>query len=268
MKCLAKTKLVDKNIRWKEGYTDKTSFLRKQFNEIVGPGSYFRYEGEDIDTGAEYYCILSPAKIHNPIAKFFAGVRKLPATYSAGGKYFDSLSSAAQYAHDTWGVPIPNEMRTYTSASLYGISDKVDKWKAENKHKKEKEEKREERKEKREKEKEEEETHEPEVKKSILEPQIIVEDVEGKSAIKDEIEKVADSKVNKHFLSSLSSLSKIGVKEGVVESKEIITKVGKELVSYTLKNLIKIARELDNDGQYRAAEEVHKVIRKYHRRLL
>ena len=262
MKCLAKVKLVEKNIRWQEGYTDKTSFLRKQFNEVVGPGSYFRYEGKDIDTGSEYYCILSPAKIHNPIAKFFAGVRKLPATYSAGGKYFDSLNSAAQYAHDTWGVPIPKEMRPYTSASLYGISDKVDKWKAENKHKKETEERREERKEKREKEKEEEETHEPEVKKSSLEPQIIIEETEGKRATKDEIGRVISFKNNSFKIEN----NEAG--RGIVQPKEEITKNGKELVSYTIRNLIKIARELDNDGQYRAAEEVHKVIRKYHRRLL
>lgn len=39
------------------------------------------------------------------------------------------------------------------------------------------------------------------------------------------------------------------------------------IVTYTLKNLIKIASELDNEGKEEAAEEVHKIIRKYQERL-
>ena len=116
-------------MRWKEVYTDKTSFLKEQFEAVVGPGSYFRFEGKDLDDGDEYYCIVGPAKIKKPIAKFFAGVRKLPATYSAGGKYFDSLDGAATYARETWGVPTPTSLKPYTSAALYGISKKVNEWK-------------------------------------------------------------------------------------------------------------------------------------------
>ena len=40
------------------------------------------------------------------------------------------------------------------------------------------------------------------------------------------------------------------------------------LIGYTVKNLIKIARELDNDGNGDAAEEIHQVIRKYQKRIL
>ena len=126
---LSREKLVEKDIRWKETYTDKTSFLKEQFESVIGPGSYFRFEGEDSGSGDRYYCILGPAKIRKPRAKFFAGVRKLPATYSAGGKYFDSMDTAAQYAKDTWGVDIPSSMKPYTSAQLYGISSKIDRWK-------------------------------------------------------------------------------------------------------------------------------------------
>ena len=129
----AREKLVEKDINWEESYTDKTLFLKNQFEEIIGPGSYFRFDGYDTGSGNSYYCILGPAKIHNPRAKFFAGVRKLPATYSAGGKYFDSMDGAAKYAKDTWGVPIPKSLKPYTSAHLYGISDKITKWKSKRK---------------------------------------------------------------------------------------------------------------------------------------
>lgn len=125
----ARAKLIEKDIKWKEKYTDRTMFLKEQFGDIIGPGSYFRFEGKDYDSGDEYYCILGPARIHKPRAKYFAGVRKLPAVYSAGGKYFDSLDGAANYARETWGVPIPGSLKPYTSSSLFGISEKVIKWK-------------------------------------------------------------------------------------------------------------------------------------------
>jgi hypothetical protein len=126
---LAREKLVEKDIEWKEAYTDKTLFLKEQFEDTIGSGSYFRFEGYDLDSGSSYYCIVGPAGIHKPRAKYFAGVRKLPATYSAGGKYFDSLDGAAKYAKETWGVPTPKSLRPYTAAYLHGISDKIDKWK-------------------------------------------------------------------------------------------------------------------------------------------
>ena len=137
---LAKEKLADKDIEWKEVYTDKTLFLKEQFDDIIGPGSYFRFEGYDYDSGYEYYCILGPAKIRKPRAKFFAGVRKLPATYSAGGKYFDSMDGAAKYARDTWGISVPKSLKPYTSAHLYGISQKIDEWKDKRDARKEREE--------------------------------------------------------------------------------------------------------------------------------
>lgn len=125
----ARQKLVEKNIDWHEVYTEKTNFLKEQFEEVVGPGSYFRFEGEASD-GDRYYCIIGPSKVHAPRAKFFAGVRKFPATYAAGGKEFDSMDSAARYAKETWGVATPKSLKPYTSAQLHGISQKVSEWKA------------------------------------------------------------------------------------------------------------------------------------------
>lgn len=132
MNIFAKQKLAEKNIEWRESYTDKTSFLKEQFVAVVGEGSYFRFEGKNLDNSDEYYCIIGPAGIKKPRAKFFAGVRKLPATYSAGGKYFDALDGAAKYAHETWGVPIPKGLKPYTSGYLHGIARKIEKWKEEN----------------------------------------------------------------------------------------------------------------------------------------
>lgn len=127
----AREKLVEKDIKWEESYTPKTEYLKKQFASVIGEGSYFRFEGVSPE-GDEYYCIIGPAKVHDPRAKFFAGVRKLPATYSAGGKYFDSMDRAASYAKETWGVPTPKELKPYTSAQLYGISKKINEWKQHN----------------------------------------------------------------------------------------------------------------------------------------
>lgn len=131
MQKTAKEKLVEKDISWEQTYTPKTEFLKRQFEEVIGPGSYFRFEGKSRE-GDEYYCIIGPAKVKAPRAKFFAGVRKLPATFSAGGKYFDSLDGAAAYALETWGVETPKELKPYTSAQLYGIASKIDKWKEQN----------------------------------------------------------------------------------------------------------------------------------------
>ena len=125
----SREKLVEKDIKWAEKYTDKTAFLKEQYDAVIGSGSYFRFEGEDSGSGDRYYCILGPAKIHKPRAKFFAGVRKLPATYSAGGKYFDSMDTAAKYAKETWGIPMPSGLKPYTSAHLHGISQKIEAWK-------------------------------------------------------------------------------------------------------------------------------------------
>jgi len=127
----AKTKLSDRNMVWKEAYTSRTLFLKKQFHDVLGPGSYFRFEGHDTDSGDEYFVVVGPAKVHQPKAEFFAGVRKLPADFSAGGLYFHDLKEAMEYAVDTWGVSSPSEMDYYDSSDLKGISKKVKEWKKE-----------------------------------------------------------------------------------------------------------------------------------------
>ena len=128
----AKTKLADRNVVWKEAYTPRSLFLKKQFYDIIGPGSYFRFEGRDTDSGDEYYIVVGPAKIHSPKEQFFAGVRKMPADYAAGGLYFHDMKEAMEYATNTWGVTTPRDMRYYDTSDIKGIGKKVKAWKEEN----------------------------------------------------------------------------------------------------------------------------------------
>lgn len=127
----ARTKLADRPVVWKEAYTRRTLFLKKQFHETLGPGSYFRFEGHDTDTNDDYFVVVGPAKVHSPKAEFFAGMRKLPADYAAGGLYFHDLKEAIEYANRTWGVPVPDDVRYYDSKDLKGLGSRVAKWKKE-----------------------------------------------------------------------------------------------------------------------------------------
>ena len=128
---LARTKLSERPIVWKEAYTKRALFLKKQFHEVLGPGSYFRFEGHDTETDDDYFVVVSPAGIHSPESSFFSGVRKLPADYAAGGLYFHDIKEAMDYAVATWGVAAPGEMRYYDSDDLKGIDQKIKEWKKE-----------------------------------------------------------------------------------------------------------------------------------------
>lgn len=131
MKREAKTKLAELPIMWTEKYTSRTKFLKEQYKAVVGTGSYFRWEGKNTHTGDEYYVIVSPANIHKPKAMFFSGVRKLPSDYAAYGEYFTNIKEAIEYAHETWGVPRPTDMRHYDSKDLKGVDKRIKKWKSE-----------------------------------------------------------------------------------------------------------------------------------------
>lgn len=127
---IARTKLGDRNVHWEEMYTRDTAWFKTMYEDLVGPGCYFRWEGRDGDNGDEYFAVVGPAKMHDPEPKFFAGTRKLPNTYAAGGLYFNTLSEAIEYAADTWGIVHPKHVRlTYSSKDLRGLSvEKMDAW--------------------------------------------------------------------------------------------------------------------------------------------
>ncbi len=130
----------DKKIKWTESYTDRTLYLKEQFESVVGKGVYRRWEGKEVGGSGRWYVIVSPAGVHeHKKAKFFAGVRRLPDSYPAGGKYFDTIKEAFEYAFETWGTPIPRNNTYYNAGDLKGISKRIKDWKKEKEKEKEKE---------------------------------------------------------------------------------------------------------------------------------
>ena len=119
----------DKKIKWREAYTDKSLFLKDQFEYAIGPSSYFRFEGKQVDGPGEWYVVVSPSGAHDVEPKWFCGIRKLPDSWPAGGKKFDNIVDAFNYAFDTWGVPKPHSLPRYTASDLRGISKRIKEFK-------------------------------------------------------------------------------------------------------------------------------------------
>lgn len=97
----------ERGIKWVETYGEKSAYLKKEMEEQVGPGSYFRWEGHDTTTGTDYYVVVSPGYSKKKGYHFFAGLRKMPADHGASGKKFPTQRLALGYAMDTWRVPPP-----------------------------------------------------------------------------------------------------------------------------------------------------------------
>lgn len=132
MKKIARTKLSERNMHWEESYTENTAKFKEMYEDIIGEGSYFRWEGKDVESGDEYFAIVGPAKMKTPKASWFAGCRKLPSDWAAGGKYFSEIKEAMNYANETWGIPIPSDFKwSYDSSDLKDIADKMDEWRNE-----------------------------------------------------------------------------------------------------------------------------------------
>lgn len=114
--------IKDRGIHWQEKYTDKSAYLKEQFDKQVGPGSYFRWEGHDHVTGADYYTVVTPGYSKKHGYHFFAALRKMPAENGASGKKFKTQGEAMSYAIDKWRVPPPQEppAARYTADDLVG----------------------------------------------------------------------------------------------------------------------------------------------------
>jgi len=121
-------RIRDRGINWKEKYRKRSEPLKKRFEQQVGPGSYYRWEGRDFTTNSMYYVVVGPS-VHKNLGKvYFAGVKKIAiydftkdpdtATYSPYGEYFHNIKAALLYANERWGVPIPKNQPQYTKNNL------------------------------------------------------------------------------------------------------------------------------------------------------
>lgn len=118
-------RIKDRHIHWKEHYGPKSKDIKRKFDKLL-PGSYFRWEGFDFESGHPYYVVVGPAISKRQGKSFFAGIKKMPIdrkkkTYSPSGKYFASLKLAISHAHNMWGVGFPRNAQNYSAQDLAGI---------------------------------------------------------------------------------------------------------------------------------------------------
>lgn len=121
-----KTRIKDRGIIWKEHYREKSDDLKRRFDEQIGPGSYYRWEGHDYTTNSDYFVVVGPAQTKEGRKQFFAGIKKLPddpekTVYAPYGDYFPSIMAALSHASEKWDVRIPQGQPNYTVAELAPI---------------------------------------------------------------------------------------------------------------------------------------------------
>lgn len=118
-------RIKDRGIKWEETYGEKSKDAKKHFENIL-PGSYFRWEGYDYESGHPYYVVVGPAMSKRYGKAFFAGIKKMPKdpkkkAYSPSGKYFESLSSALSHASEMWGISYPQNAGQYRKNDLANL---------------------------------------------------------------------------------------------------------------------------------------------------
>lgn len=120
-------RIRDRGIRWQENYHTRSASLKKKMNKILGPGSYYRWEGHDYTTNSDYFVVVGPSITKTGQKAFFAGIKKLPPkerrkkVYAPYGKYFSSIMSALTYASTKWGIPFPQNQHPYSAGDLVNI---------------------------------------------------------------------------------------------------------------------------------------------------
>lgn len=125
----SRKRIRDRGIKWDESYHERSAPLKKRFNETIGPGSYYRWEGHDYTTNSDYFVVVGPAIQRSGQKSFFAGVKKLPEgykrrkskTYAPSGKYFTNIMSALSHAVEMWGVSFPHGQQKYDQSNLANI---------------------------------------------------------------------------------------------------------------------------------------------------
>lgn len=111
-------RIKDRGIKWRETYREKSDDLKKRYDETIGPGAYYRWEGHDSYTDSDYFVVVGPAQTRRGEKKWFAGVKKLPKDpakkhYAPSGEYFNNIVGALGHASEKWGVPIPKGQTNY-----------------------------------------------------------------------------------------------------------------------------------------------------------
>ena len=122
-------RIKDRQINWKEAYSERTKPLHDRYVSEIGIGAYRRWEGHDYTTNSDYYVVASPAQTKYGQKAFFAGIKKLPPlalrettkVYSPYGKYFSNMASAISFLKDKYNVPWPKDQINYTTEHLQNI---------------------------------------------------------------------------------------------------------------------------------------------------
>jgi hypothetical protein len=128
LKSAGRKRIRERGIMWKEHYHDRSTPLKKRMDKLVGPGSYYRFEGKDYTSGSDYFIVIGPSQEKYGRKSFFAGIKKLPPVYrrkkiyAPSGKYFPSIMSALSYANRMWGTPIPANQTNYTVSDIENIN--------------------------------------------------------------------------------------------------------------------------------------------------
>jgi len=127
-KVSGRKRIKDRGIKWEEIYRERSKPLKEKFEQQVGPGSYYRWEGHDFTTNSIYYIVVGPSVQSNVGKMFFAGIKKIPIeeftkdpdtkTYSPYGEYFPTIKGALIYASQRWGTKVPRNQVPYTKESL------------------------------------------------------------------------------------------------------------------------------------------------------
>lgn len=121
-------RIRDRGIRWKEYYGEKSFYLKKKFNKLIGPGSYYRWQGRDYATSmSDYFVVVGPSQERYGRKSFFAGIKKLPPKwkrkkiYAPDGKYFSTIASALSHVSKMWGIPYPKDQYNYSARDLQDV---------------------------------------------------------------------------------------------------------------------------------------------------
>jgi hypothetical protein len=120
-------RIRERGINWQEKYGERSKDLKEKFESIIGPGSYFRWEGHDYTSSSDYFVVVGPATQKTGQKSFFAGIKKMPPlekrkkVYAPSGKYFTSITSALSHANQMWGTPIPDGNNSYDADLLQNI---------------------------------------------------------------------------------------------------------------------------------------------------